>query len=96
MPLEIQRRVWGVEEFEAALSYVPIADGEDDLFAGLGSPARPTRSRPRPDLELVHDGRITEEPEIEEGEMEHGRARGDSSETHADEDDSDGRKVRAR
>ncbi len=67
VPLEIQRRVWGVEEFEAALSYVPIADGEDDLFAGLGSPAEADALATRPDLELVHDGRITEEPEVEEG-----------------------------
>ncbi|MGO4600965.1 mycothiol conjugate amidase Mca [Terrabacter sp. 2YAF2] len=98
VPLEIQRRVWGVEEFEAALSYVPIVEGEDDLFAGLGSPDEADALATRPDLELVHDGRINEEPEVEEGEMEHGRARGDSSETHADEDDSElgSEKVRAR
>lgn len=37
-PLEIERRVWPHEDFEAAISYVPIAEGEDDLFAGLGDP----------------------------------------------------------
>ena len=35
VPLEVQRRVWPVDEFEAALSVVPIVEGEDDLFAGL-------------------------------------------------------------
>ncbi len=45
VPLAIQQRVWGVEEFEAALTYVPVADGEDDLFAGLGSPGRGRRAR---------------------------------------------------
>ena len=38
-PLELERRVWPHEDFEAAISYVGIADGEDDLFAGLGDPA---------------------------------------------------------
>jgi mycothiol S-conjugate amidase len=32
---EVQQRVWPTEDYEAALSYVPILDGEDDLFAGL-------------------------------------------------------------
>ena len=36
VPLALEREVWPTEDFEAALSYVPIADGEDDLFAGLG------------------------------------------------------------
>ncbi len=36
MPLDIEREVWPTEDFEAALSYVPIVDGEDDLFAGIG------------------------------------------------------------
>ena len=30
-----QARVWPTEEFDIARSYVPIAEGEDDLFAGL-------------------------------------------------------------
>ena len=66
VPLEVQQRVWGVEEFEAALSYVEIADGEDDLFAGLGTPAEADALATRTDLELVHDGRTTEEPEPED------------------------------
>ncbi len=31
-----QAKIWPTEEFELALSYVPVPDGEDDLFAGLG------------------------------------------------------------
>ncbi|GAB78026.1 mycothiol S-conjugate amidase [Austwickia chelonae] len=37
-PLDVERRVWPHEDFEAAISYVGIAVGEDDLFAGLGDP----------------------------------------------------------
>ncbi len=40
VPLAVEREVWPTEDFEAALSYVPIADGEDDLFAGLGDGRR--------------------------------------------------------
>jgi mycothiol S-conjugate amidase len=32
---EVQQQVWPTEDYEAALSFVPIVDGEDDLFAGL-------------------------------------------------------------
>ncbi|MDO5697737.1 MAG: mycothiol conjugate amidase Mca [Dermatophilus congolensis] len=35
VPREIEREVWPWEDFEAAVSYVPIAEGESDLFAGL-------------------------------------------------------------
>jgi mycothiol S-conjugate amidase len=35
VPRSVQAQVWPTEDFEAALSYVPIAEGEDDLFAGL-------------------------------------------------------------
>ena len=35
VPRAVQAEVWPTEDFEAALSYVPIAEGEDDLFAGL-------------------------------------------------------------
>ncbi|MGL4175960.1 MAG: mycothiol conjugate amidase Mca [Dermatophilaceae bacterium] len=35
VPREMQARIWPTEDFEAAVSYVPVVDGEDDLFAGL-------------------------------------------------------------
>ena len=34
-PREVQARVWPTEDYEAALSFIPIAEGEDDLFAGI-------------------------------------------------------------
>lgn len=41
IPLEVQERAWPTEDFEAALSFVPIVPIETDLFAGLGSPSEP-------------------------------------------------------
>ena len=35
VPREVQRQVWPFEDYEIAASYVPIAEGEDDLFGGL-------------------------------------------------------------
>jgi mycothiol S-conjugate amidase len=84
VPLEIQQRVWGVEEFEAAVSYVPVAEGEDDLFAGLGSPDEADARATGHDRAIAYDGRLAVglEPETPPRHVE-----GDSSDTHADEDD---------
>ena len=38
-PIDLEQRVWPTEDFEAAISYVPIEPGEDDLFADLGDGA---------------------------------------------------------
>lgn len=35
VPREVQQEVWPTEDYEVAASYVPVAEGEDDLFAGL-------------------------------------------------------------
>ena len=85
VPREIQQRVWGVEEFEPALSYVPIADDEDDLFAGLGSPAGADALATSRDIAVVHDGRLPEPaaPDIALVAAEE-PAEGDSAETHVD------------
>ena len=32
---EVQAQVWPTEDYEAALSFIPIVEGEDDLFAGI-------------------------------------------------------------
>lgn len=32
-----QGAIWPTEEWDLAMSYVPVLDGEDDLFAGLGA-----------------------------------------------------------
>ena len=60
VPLGIQQRVWGIEEFEPALSYVPIADDEDDLFAGLGTVAEADALAVSTTLTLAYDGRVDE------------------------------------
>ncbi len=66
VPPEVEREVWPVEDFEAAISYVPIADGEDDLFAGLGEPAqadelarRLASKRARPAYDVVKEAPCT-------------------------------------
>ncbi|GMA40664.1 mycothiol conjugate amidase Mca [Mobilicoccus caccae] len=38
IPIDVEREVWPTEDFELAASYVPFAEGESDLFAGLGTP----------------------------------------------------------
>jgi mycothiol S-conjugate amidase len=58
VPREVQASIWPTEEYEAALSYVPIAEGEDDLFAGIPDVAAGDALATRGDLELVHDGRV--------------------------------------
>ncbi len=58
VPREIQVRVWPWEEFEAAVSYVPVEPVEDDLFAGLGDVARADELATSGDLEVVYDGRV--------------------------------------
>ena len=57
VPRELQASVWPTEEYEAALSYVPIEDGEDDLFAGIRDVAEGDALATRRDLEIVHDQR---------------------------------------
>jgi mycothiol S-conjugate amidase len=62
MPRELEARVWPTEDFEAAVSYVPVKPGEDDLFAGLTSAASADALAQRPGLGAttpVYDGRIT-------------------------------------
>ncbi len=49
---EEQARVWPWEDYEAGMSYVPIVEGEDDLFAGL--PDRRRRGGRARDLRHPH------------------------------------------
>ncbi len=65
VPRALQQQVWGFEEFEIALSYVPVEEGEDDLFAGLGSPEQADALAVSTGLAIVHDGRRREEGEGE-------------------------------
>ena len=91
VPLEIQQRVWPIEQFEAAVSFVPVAADEDDLFAGLGTPQEADALGVRRDLVITHDGRqpetTTPEAAAEQATGPRGIVRGDSAETHTDERD---------
>ena len=59
LPMEYQIQTWPTEDFEAAVSYVPIADGEDDLFAGLGGPEQADSLALAPPTALAYDERRT-------------------------------------
>jgi mycothiol S-conjugate amidase len=56
VPLDMQREIWPTEDFEAALSYVPVQPGEDDLFAGLGSAEEATALATSSGLSIAYDG----------------------------------------
>ncbi|PID96140.1 MAG: mycothiol conjugate amidase Mca [Actinomycetales bacterium] len=64
MPRDLERDVWPTEDFEAALSYVPVVADEDDLFAGLGRPedadVMARRCGKGEQLHVVYDGRVAE------------------------------------
>ncbi len=61
VPRETQAELWRTEEYEAAVSYVPIAEGEDDLFAGLRDVAEAERMARTPGLPVAYDGRVERE-----------------------------------
>jgi mycothiol S-conjugate amidase len=61
VPLAIQKRVWPTDDFEAAVSYVPVEPGERDLFAGIGTPAEADALATSDDLRVVHDNRRVRE-----------------------------------
>jgi mycothiol S-conjugate amidase len=55
---EEQARVWPWEDYEAGMSYVPIVEGEDDLFAGLPDEVQQADALATSGtLTLAHDGR---------------------------------------
>ena len=57
IPLDMQQEVWPTEDYEAALSYVPVTPIEDDLFAGIpGGPAADALATSA-GLTLAYDGR---------------------------------------
>jgi mycothiol S-conjugate amidase len=57
VPRDLQMEVWPTEDFEAALSYVPVEPVEDDLFAGLGDVASADALAVSGDLTVAYDGR---------------------------------------
>ena len=58
VPRDVQAEVWPTEDFEAAVSYVPVEPVEDDLFAGLGDVASADALASSGDLEIAYDGRV--------------------------------------
>jgi len=57
VPLTMQQEIWPTEDFEAAVSYVPIEPQECDLFAGLGTPEQASALAISGDLHIAYDGR---------------------------------------
>ena len=57
VPMQMQKDIWPTEDFEAALSYVPLELPESDLFAGLGTPEEADRLATSDRLHIAHDGR---------------------------------------
>ena len=57
MPLHMQKEIWPTEDFEAALSYVPVEPGESDLFAGVGTPEQASALATSGDQHIAYDGR---------------------------------------
>jgi len=57
VPLTMQKEIWPTEDFEAAVSYVPIVALESDLFAGLGTLEEASTLAISADLHIVYDGR---------------------------------------
>jgi mycothiol S-conjugate amidase len=55
--MSMQKEIWPTEDFEAALSYVPIEPEESDLFAGVGTPEQASALATSGDLHIVYDGR---------------------------------------
>lgn len=57
VPLTMQKEIWSTEDFEAAVSYVPIFTQESDLFAGLGTAEQASTLATSGDLHIAYDGR---------------------------------------
>jgi mycothiol S-conjugate amidase len=57
VPMDMQKRIWPTEDYEAAVSYVPVVPVEDDLFAGIGDVASADALATRADLQPVYDAR---------------------------------------
>jgi mycothiol S-conjugate amidase len=57
VPIQMQKEVWPTEDFEAAVSYVPVGPLESDLFAGLGTPEQATALATSGPAHIAYDGR---------------------------------------
>jgi mycothiol S-conjugate amidase len=57
LPMQMQKELWPTEDFEAAVSFVPIDVPEFDLFAGLGTAEQASALATSGDLRVAYDGR---------------------------------------
>jgi mycothiol S-conjugate amidase len=57
VPIAMQKELWPTEDFEAAVSFVPIGEQESDLFAGLGASDQASALATSADLHIAFDGR---------------------------------------
>ena len=57
VPMHMQKEIWPTEDYEAAVSYVPVEQAESDLFAGLGTFEQATALATADALNIAYDGR---------------------------------------
>ena len=58
VPLQMKKAILPTEDYEAALSFVPIETVESELYAGLGTPEQADALATSGDLQLAYDGRV--------------------------------------
>ena len=57
VPLQMKKDIMPTEDYEAALSFVPIEPVESELFAGLGTAEQATEMATSGGLQIAYDGR---------------------------------------
>ena len=57
VPMQMKKDLLPTEDYEAALSFVPIEPEEPDLFAGLGTPEQASALATSRALQIAYDGR---------------------------------------
>ena len=55
--MSLQQQMWSTEDYELALSYLPLVAPEGDLFDGLGSVQEADALARKTGLEIEYDGR---------------------------------------
>jgi mycothiol S-conjugate amidase len=58
VPMRMKKEIMPTEDYEAALSFVPIEPVEPELFTGLGSPEQATALATSAGLQIAYDGRV--------------------------------------
>jgi mycothiol S-conjugate amidase len=58
VPMDLQRQIWPHEDYELALSHVPVRLPETELFSGLGALDRADDLATTWPLPVMYDGRV--------------------------------------